>query len=43
MRVYVRQKRIGGDVLVLDINAFQQWNERADLIGLLGFVVALYG
>jgi hypothetical protein len=35
------KKRIDCNVLALDVNIFQQRNERADLIGLLGLIAAL--
>jgi len=39
----LREKRIGGDVLTLNVDAVEQRDEHSDLIGLLGFFLAFYG
>lgn len=37
------EERIGGDVLALNIDGVEQWDEHSNLIGLLGFFTAFYG
>ena len=39
----LREKRIGGDVLTLNVDAVEQRDEHPDRIGLLGFFLAFYG
>lgn len=36
------EERIGGDVLALNIDAVEQWDEHSNFIGLLGFFMAFY-
>jgi hypothetical protein len=40
----LREKRIGGDVFVFEIEAVQQWDGHADLVGLFyGLDISLAG
>ncbi len=39
----LREERIGGDVLSLNVDAVEQRDEPSDFIGLLGFFLTFYG
>ena len=39
----LREKRIGSDVLTMNVDRVEQRDEHSDLMGLLGFFLAFYG